>query len=541
MSNTIATRKHKIYSARQDQLAYNILSAKGGRPYVDARLWRAPNESDLSWFGTGRDIGTVGRKKRAAYVNDAGRIVSKITQYLFKVHAERNGIDEAWSVDVDGSGTPVNRWWIDASEALTAGQWCWVQVDRAAALTDADGTPRERTILEKQRDLDFVRWTLWPSTSVPDWAFDSAGRLLWLITESDVYDNADPNADPKESKLRTLWQVVDGHVEVSRHLVDGSGEQTQVSTTQLALNAIPFALIGTPTEDPWWFDDVEMLQAQCMNLDSLHVENLVRTVYPQLIIPQTMLEGLEMKLVERCGSSNGESVVEAVREIVRGLDSPIIESAAEANITRFIQPNASDLKAIPDETDRKRKLLFDLAGLALFNRETRQIQTAESKQFDQLDTESTLKHRALILQDAERQLVELSKLIDPMFTEYEPVWPSSFDVVDVEAESAALGMLGNLPDATPAMRKLALVGALRVLAEVGGVDKDLVNQARQEIEAASFDAESDVSGLLDGDTTGKIPLAIQQLALARERAKNAGDETMATKLGVKIDELTARI
>jgi hypothetical protein len=541
MSNTIATRKHRIFSARQDQLAYNILAAKGGRPYVDARLWRAPNESDLSWFGTGRDIGTVGRKKRAAYVNDAGRIVSKITQYLFKIHAERNGIDEAWARDVDGAGSPISRWWIDASETLTAGQWCWVQVDRAAALDDAEGNPRERTILEKQRDKDFVRWTLWPSTSVPDWAFDSAGRLLWLITESDVYDNADPNAEPKESKLRSLWRIVDGRLEVSRHIVDGAGEQRQLSVTQLALNAIPFTLIGTPTEDPWWFDDVEMLQAQCMNLDSLHVENLVRTVYPQLIIPQTMLEGLEMKLVERYGSNNGESVVEAVREIVRGLDSPIIESATESGITRFIQPSANDLKALPDETDRKRRLLFDMAGLALFNRETRQIQTAESKQFDQLDTESTLKHRSLIMQDAERQLVAMSKMIDPMFKEYDAVWPSSFDVVDVESVTAALGMLGNLPDATPAMRKLALVGALRVLAEVGGVDKQLVEQAREEIDQSSFDGGSDVSGLLDGDTTGKIPLAIQQLALARERAKNAGDDVMAAKLGVKIDELTARI
>jgi hypothetical protein len=233
-------------------------------------------------------------------------------------------------------------------------------------------------------------------------------------------------------------------------------------------------------------------------------------------------------------------MVEVVREVIRGLDTPIVEAAEESGITRFIQPAAGDQKTLPDEIQRKRQLLFDMVGLSLFNKETRQIQTAESKQFDQLDTESTLKHRSRVMQEAEERLVALSKEIDPGFREYVPVWPTSFDVVDAQGDSAVVTMMENLPDATPSMRKLALMGALRILAEVGGYDHALIDQARKEIAATSFDA-SDATDLLDGDSTGKIPLAIQQLALARERAKNAGDEAMAAKLGSKIDELTARI
>jgi hypothetical protein len=132
--------------------------------------------------------------------------------------------------------------------------------------------------------------------------------------------------------------------------------------------------------------------------------------------------------------------------------------------------------------ERKRRLLFDVAGLSLFTKETRQIQTAESKQFDQLDTESTLQHRAVILQEAERRLVEFSKLIDPNFSEYDPVWPNSFDVVDIEAEASTISMIAQMPRRTNAMDKMAMLASVRVLESMGGIDQELIDEARQEIE-----------------------------------------------------------
>ncbi len=46
---------------------------------------------------------------------------------------------------------------------------------------------------------------------------------------------------------------------------------------------------------------------------------------------------------------------------------------------------------------------------------------------------------------------------------------------------------------------------------------------------------------LPSDNLGKIPLAIQQLALARERANTAGDVAMSEQLGTAIDTLTATL
>lgn len=496
----ILSRKHKYVAARAEQLGLNILAAKGGRRYIDRRLWRAPNESDLSWFGirsvgttaqtTAIDPGTVGRKERAALVNDAGRVVSKITQYLFKERADRTGADEEWARNVDGLGFGIDDFWVTLSEMLTASQWVWVQVDRAAALKDEFGVARQRTLLEKQRDRDVVRWSVWPSTSVPDWHFGENGSLEWILTEDTRYDNADPWGKADQYSVRTLWRKVDGHVEVTQYRLGSDGAEKTIGDTIILpeMSEIPFVLVGTPSCEPWWFDDVETLQAQLLNLDSLHVESLVKTVFPQLVIARSSLDSLEMRLVEQHGESAGSQVMQLVRELVRGLDTPMVEGPEESGITRFIQPGNADQKTLPEEIQRKRQLLFDMVGLSLFNRETRQIQTAESKQFDQLDTESTLKHRAQVLQEAEERLVAMSKAVDPMFKEYAPAWPTSFDVVDASADSAALTLIANMPDVTPAMRKMVLLAAVRVLSALNGYDKELLAQAQEEIGQMDFDA-----------------------------------------------------
>jgi len=493
MSTVIATRVNKTLAARSDQIRLNVAAWKGGRPYIEQRLWKAPNESDLSWDGP---KGGVGRRRRAALVNDAGRVVSKITQYLFKEPATRKEINEEWAEDVTGNGVSVGNFWIDVSEHLTVGQWLWLQADRMIQPIDPEtGLPRPRTLLEKQEDGDVVRWSVWPCTAVPDWSFGPDGKLRWIITEGVTIEDEDPGVRAVEKRVRTLWRKVGAVVEISQYAAGKDGQSEMVKAPQVVsgVSEIPFILVGTPSVDSWWFDDVEGLQAQLLNLDSLHFENLMRAVFPQLIIPETMLQNLEMRLVERVGAVSGERIMECVREVVRGLDAPIVETAAESGITRFIQPSQSDQQTLPVEVERKRKLLFEMVGLSLFNKETRQIQTAESKQFDQLDTESTLRHRAQIMQDAEKRLIVVSKMIDPSFTEYTPVWPTSFDVVDVSASMTAITMLSNLHDLTPAMRKMVLMTAIRVIYTLGGCDDELLEAALKEIrELEDFNDDDDV-------------------------------------------------
>lgn len=48
-------------------------------------------------------------------------------------------------------------------------------------------------------------------------------------------------------------------------------------------------------------------------------------------------------------------------------------------------------------------------------------------------------------------------------------------------------------------------------------------------------------GAVMNDSTGKIPLALQQLALARTRAQESGDSALAKIIGDKMEELIANI
>lgn len=89
----IIKRQHEILDSRKVQIERNMKAVEGGRPYIDLRLWRAPNETDTSWTGE-PERGIVGRKERTALVNDAGRVANKINQYIFKDVAARKGADE---------------------------------------------------------------------------------------------------------------------------------------------------------------------------------------------------------------------------------------------------------------------------------------------------------------------------------------------------------------------------------------------------------------------------------------------------------------
>ena len=493
----VMSRKSDILTVRERQLILNKLACEGGDAYISARLWRAPNESDRSWEGSSAKVGSplargatssfglVGRKNRTSYVNDAGRIAGKIEQYLFKDPVIRDGADELFIDNMGGKGVDALRFWMNVNQMFTTGQWVWIQASRESVAP---------TLLERT-ERDLVKWTAYPSVAVPDWAFDEDGRLLWVIVETEEIDKRDPFAAQQKRKVRTLWRLGEsGGVEVSRYAVNNNGGATdkaeEIDETRIVpIDEIPFVLLGKPSPLPWWFDDVEQIQQQLLNLDSLHIDNLVRTVFPQMIISAGQFDRLDTTLREANNAENGEVILQMVKEIVRGIDAPIVEDPEEHGITRFITPSAADLSAIPTEIERKRKLLFETTGLSLFNKETRQTQTAESKQFDQLDTESTLKNRALIMQKAEEALVTISLKLDPAFKEYDPVWPTSFDVVDAAADMAVVSTVADMGDAVPAMRKMALKAAVRVLTQINGRDRDLAEQADKEIDAADFTEE----------------------------------------------------
>lgn len=477
----IDSRVHPILMARGSKLRLNRLAVLGGEAYVRARLWRAPNESRLSWEGRtvlpAYGAWDTGRRDRAVCHREAGRIADKINQYLFAKPPARDGADEEFVADAGVHGETLAEIWQEVSTAVTACGWCWLAVV-------APQTP-EGISLAQARGLGLrPRLTvLWP-WEVPDWRFRADGTLHWAITEAFVREDSDPMRDAEDLRLRTLWRAEPGAAVSFAVFRDG----VQVRAGELPAGApVPLLCIGKPSADPWWFDEAESVQAQLMNLDSLHMENLARTVYPQLIISAGTFDNLESHLVEQETSDSGRKVVELVKELTRSVDAPIVESAEESGITRYIQPNASDLKAIPDAIKDGRSALFESVGLALFNREQRQIQTAESKAFDHLDTAATLRQRANLLEDAERKTIALLQAADPSFRAYEPVWNKDFDVPDATGDANALLQVGNLPNLTLTQRKVLLRAATSVLDAVAPISQEDRRAIDAEIDALTDD------------------------------------------------------
>ena len=450
------SRSHIIHAERANQIGLNRLALAGGRPYIDARLARLPYESDTSWTGAGRE---GGRASRAFLINYAARIAAKINQYVFSTEVQRPNADPRFLADTTRTGMTITALMAHVSELVTAARWCWISVDRNSLPRDAQGQPVRRSVAAKEASGDRVFWTVWAPNEVVDWHFDQSGKLIWVITEQSVYDNSDFTQPAGSRQVRTIWQKGGG---VRLWLNEKNREKIDLEEPfTTTLDDVGFVPVGTPSATPWWFDDVERVLAALLNLDSVHGENLYQTVFPQLVIPDGMIQTMMDQL-----KISGDGVM----KMVRGLGYPILEPIEAQGLTRYLTPSAGDLKAIPDENMRLRQVLFEIVGLAMTH-VTAQVSSAESKAFDHLDAEAVLRERAVLLEESETKAVLLSKQLDSTFAEYTPVYCRTFNVRDAAEEMSTLLELGKL-DLPQAARKEIQRAGVDVLDRLTGLPDD---------------------------------------------------------------------
>jgi hypothetical protein len=215
---------------------------------------------------------------------------------------------------------------------------------------------------------------------------------------------------------------------------------------------------------------VEHVCASILNLESCHHENLLQCVYPQMVVPRGLIDSAK----DQGGSMTTQEAV----TLIRGMNFPIAEDAADSGTTRYITPPKSELQAIPEEINRRKRELFDVVGMALY-RDTKQVESAEAKAFDRLDVNAVLAARARELEEAERKAVEMSIALDPSFTAYEPSYPSEFDVSDLSAEMDALLGLNSM-DLPTGTRREVKKAAIGLLARIGRIPRERVAELREE-------------------------------------------------------------
>ena len=485
--NILATRKHDFYTARNNQIERNLACFRGGQPYIDLRLTRFPCEPEASWSGKAQAVndkfwnigqldGIQGRKERAFLINYAGRIVTKYNQFIFGQDIHRAGIDETFADNATRTGLSINRTMRRLAGLAHAGGWAWLGVDRmASAIDPATGLPTQQSIADKARRGDRVFWSIWDATQVIDWEFDNGGGLAWLITEQQTYNSPNPRQAPIAEIVRTLWEPN----EYTRLVIDPKSKEVKTETSgPVPAGQVPFIPAGIPTNQPHWFDDAERIQASLLNLESAHNENLIQAVFPQLVIPEELVQAV----MEQAKVSYADAA-----ELVRGLNYPILEPAESKGITRYIMPNGQDLKAIPDEILRRRRELFDIAGIGMQNKETRQAQSAESKGWDFLDTEATLRDFSQEWKETEEKAIEISRKIDSSFKDYTPVYPAEFDVSDVKSQMESLMMLQNM-DLPDAGAKELLKASVALQSRIVKIDPERLEEIYAEIDAQDLEA-----------------------------------------------------
>lgn len=468
---TAQTRTNPVLDSRRLQLTRNQLSVAGGKPYIEERLSRYPSESDTSWLGNA-GMGVDGRKDRAFNINYPRRITTKLGQYVFGQPIIRDGANPDFIDDVTREGDTVNEFMEEVNKLYTSMGWCWVSCDRGAALLDVQGNQVTRSIADRQASGDSVYWQAWSPQSVPDWAYSKEdGRLLWVITETECYDGTDPNTKPTITTERNLWER-GGKVTRFTKRADASDWTTEELT--YTGSVIPFHMVGKASVAPWWFDEVELLQAAMLNMQSSDFENINQAVFPQLVMPAGTVEWI---------MSQGKMTYERAAETVRGLNYPLFEQEGDKGVCRFIQPSGFHMKTIPDKIEGLVKDLYDVVGLAMTSGgASAQVQSAESKRWDNLDPEATLKALANRLESAERALVGFSKQLDAGFSAYDPLYSRAFDLTDVKELSESLLNLSALALPMEADKELQKAG-VKVLGKVTQISRERHQELIEEIDA----------------------------------------------------------
>jgi len=191
----IVERRHPLF---EDLLAHwNFLEAsyKGGRAWFKANIFRYMKEGDLEY----KD-----RVERAYRFNHTRETVDLVNKYLFRADISRKTDDAPDCVKtfwkkVNSQGLDICEFMRVVSLKASILGRPWIVIDNQvtslpenASQADAPGTELYAYIV--------------PPQQVPDYAFDGAGRLLWVLIEEHVRDDKDPlDSTGAISKRYRLW------------------------------------------------------------------------------------------------------------------------------------------------------------------------------------------------------------------------------------------------------------------------------------------------------------------------------------------------
>jgi len=417
----LATTVNPILAARAAQLKLNQLGADGGQPYMDAALQQFPNETALSFNGGKRYDNTtvVGRKEYSPVVNYLPKITEDISNFTFLVPPARQGGDEQIIQNINGMNDSVNVVMRSLNDSYTINNWSWLKVD-----IPAYNYNEPISIAEKQALGIRPFWYSLAPEKIVDWHYDRFG-LQWAIEEDYEYLNTSPLTAHQAIKVRRVWEP--GQVTIIRFnpSKDRRRKQTySVEVVATGLDRVPLVLMGTPSAKPAKFDSFESINSSILNLESSNAQVFIDSAFPREFITESMLNRLYQQQLSRytLGATqenqlvqvNEQKALDSAFQMAVGTKRPLVLGPGE---TPFTPSMPSGLTQIRAEIQAQVKQLMELSGV-LLKKSDSAAESGLARAYDTLTVQSTVSKRADMLENAERQAIEISSEWDPDFTEW---------------------------------------------------------------------------------------------------------------------------
>ena len=172
-----------------------------------------------------------------------------------------------------------------------------------------------------------------------------------------------------------------------------------------------------------------------LNNESEAQMNIIKQMFGLLVISENFARGTRPALQKNSGDQSKFSHILA-------RSAAIWESSEESGISRYISPTGVATNTIRQENQNLKAELFDVIGLTVI-RETREIQSAESKAWDHQQICQFLCSRVDLLEQTELAVWQLMNLYDSTVTVPQIAYNRDFAITDLKDSIAGLLELNN--------------------------------------------------------------------------------------------------
>ena len=460
-------RKNAFYSANIDKWTRGMAAYGGGEEYITTALIKHTNEIQPEYDE---------RLKRAAYINYPRRVATLITQYVLAKRPTRENAAEEYVEDFSRTGMRVDEVMRQFSTYLNICGTAWLCVDSPAF----DGSP---TKADEQRERLRPYCIAISPLAVRDWHYGPDGKFDWVLTAEKEIDNSNPFEQPHCIDIRKLW-TRDSVLIATFDKTSGAKASRVVPN---AVGEVPFVrhveVDGYGIGENHWFEDLVRISDAILNANSEAQMNVLKQMFGLLIVPEDFLDTVK-ELKEKdaeapSGANDGGKPAEPLSYTL-ARSAAVFESVDGKGTTRYIQPAGTETTTIRTEIDALKRELYSVVGLAA-SKDTKMVESAESKAWDYQNVQAFMATRADILEQCEVKAWEFLNKWQPNIPVPTVSYNREFAILDIkDAVATLLELSGFCPENDPYQQSIGRV-ALSLLNRMYQLPADVMEQITKQI------------------------------------------------------------